>query len=156
MDFNKVILIGRLSKDFELQATESGKQYAQFDIAVGNGKDSDGNERPADFITCVIWNKGAETLYTYLHKGDRIAIEGRYKVDKYQNDKGENRYKHYIRVETFEFLNSKPKDNFVPTEPDDNKQQEPQKEVDPYEQFGTQISVDDLDKTTVSDADLPF
>ena len=156
MDFNKVILIGRLTKDIELQSTNSGKQYAQFDLAVGNGKDSEGNERPTDFITCVIWDKGAETLSVYLHKGDRVAIDGRYKIDKYQNDKGENRYKHYIRVETFEFLNTKPKDSFVPEEPDGNIQQEATKEVDPYANFGTQISVDDLDKTTISDSDLPF
>lgn len=156
MGFNKVIFIGRLSKDFELQATESGKQYAQFDIAVGNGKDNEGKERPADFITCVIWDKGAETLHTYLHKGDRIAIEGRYKVDKYQNEKGENRYKHYVRVQNFEFLNSKPKDSFVPSEPE--TQNGTQATQDPYADFGTQITVEELDNQTreISDNDLPF
>lgn len=165
MDFNKVMLIGRLAKDIELQSTDSGKQYAQFEIAVGNGKDSEGNERPADFITCVIWDKGAETLSVYLHKGDRVAIEGRYKIDKYQNDKGENRYKHYVRVQNFEFLNSKPKDSFVPSEPDG--QQSGQQTAtqttteaatqDPYAEFGNQITVEDLDRhTVITDDDLPF
>ena len=150
MDFNKVILIGRLTKDIELQSTDSGKQYAQFDLAVGNGKDKDGNERATDFITCVIWDKGAETLSVYLHKGDRLAIEGRYKIDKYQNDKGENRYKHYIRVESFQFLNNKTKDNFVPSEPDGQQSeqqngQQTTQEQDPYAEFGEKITVDDND-----------
>jgi len=157
MDFNKVILIGRLTKEIELQSTDSGKQYARFDLAVGNGKDKDGNERETDFISCVIWDKGAETLSIYLHKGDRVAIEGRYKIDKYQNDKGENRYKHYVRVENFEFLNNKTKDNFVPSEPDKENttaQQDTQTETqDPFAEFGTQITVEDLDNST---PDLPF
>lgn len=158
MDFNKVMLIGRLAKDIELQSTDSGKQYAQFEIAVGNGKDSEGNERPADFITCVIWDKGAETLSVYLHKGDRVAIEGRYKIDKYQNDKGENRYKHYVRVQNFEFLNSKPKDSFVPSEPDGQQSgQQATQEQDPYAEFGEKITIEEDGHTTiVSDNDLPF
>ena len=154
MDFNKVILIGRLTKEIELQSTESGKQYAQFDIAVGNGKDKDGNERETDFITCVIWNESAETLSVYLHKGDRVAIEGRYKIDKYQNEKGENRYKHYIRVQSFEFLNNKPKENFVPSEPDNTSSQK--SNDDPYAEFGTSVTVEELDESSKNDDDWPF
>lgn len=158
MDINKIILVGRLTKDIELKATPNGVQYAQFDIAVGNGKDKDGNDRPTDFITCVAWNKAAETLSVYLHTGDRVAIEGRYKIDKYQNENGDNRYKHYILVQGFEFLNSKPKDAFVPSEPD-GQVVETTQEVDPYESMGTQITVEELDnmpRREITDADLPF
>ena len=121
MDINKVIIVGRLTKEIELKATQSGTKYVQFDLAVGNGKDKEGKERQTDFINCVAWEKRAENLSVYVHKGHRVAIEGRLKVDKYQNDKGENKYKTYVLVEGYEFLESKPKENFEPNEPDNIK-----------------------------------
>lgn len=110
MDINKVIIVGRLTKEMELKTTQSGTNYVQFDLAVGNGKDKEGKERQTDFINCVAWEKRAENLSVYVHKGHRIAIEGRLKVDKYQNDKGENRYKTYVLIEGYEFLETKPKE----------------------------------------------
>ena len=156
MDINKVILVGRLTKDIELKSTQSGTNYVQFDLAVGNGKDKAGNERPTDFINCVAWEKRAENLSVYVHKGHRVAIEGRLKVDKYQNEKGENRYKTYVLVEGYEFLESKPKENFEPNEPDYVKAgpitgeqvDAISVENDPFETFGDSIEV--------STDDLPF
>ena len=156
MDINKVILVGRLTKDIELKSTQSGTNYVQFDLAVGNGKDKEGNERPTDFINCVAWEKRAENLSVYVHKGHRVAIEGRLKVDKYQNEKGENRYKTYVLVEGYEFLESKPKENFEPNEPDYVKAgpitgeqvDAISIENDPFETFGDSIEV--------STDDLPF
>lgn len=156
MDINKVIIVGRLTKEMELKETQSGTNYVQFDLAVGNGKDKEGKERPTDFINCVAWEKKAENLSVYVHKGHRVAIEGRLKVDKYQNEKGENRYKTYVLVESYEFLESKPKDNFEPNEPD-NVKAGPMTgeqvdatpiENDPFEAFGDSIEV--------NDNDLPF
>ena len=115
---NKVILIGRVTKDIELQSTTSGSQYVQFDVAIDNGKDEEGNPRPAEFVNCTAWKKSAETLSVYVKKGHKVAIEGSIKTDKYQNAEGENRYRTYVLVKGFEFLESKPKDNFVPQEPD--------------------------------------
>ncbi len=154
MDINKVILVGRLTKEIELKSTTNGSQYIQFDIAVGNGKDKEGNERGADFINCVAWNKAAENLSVYLHKGNRVAIEGRLKVDKYQNEKGENKYKTYVRVETYEFLESKPKDTFVPQEPESNKVNYTAEEIDstplPNDPFENQ------EQFSFNENDLPF
>ena len=115
---NKVILIGRVTKDIELQSTTSGTNYVQFDVAIDNGKDDEGNQRPAEFVNCTAWEKRAETLSIYVKKGHKVAIEGSIKTDKYQNAEGENRYRTYVLVKGFEFLESKPKDNFVPTEPE--------------------------------------
>lgn len=150
MDFNKVILIGRLTKEIELQSTESGKQYIQFNIAVGNGKDKEGNERKTDFITCIAWEKRAENLSTYLHKGHRVAIEGRLKVESYDGQDGNKKYRNYVLVETFEFLENKSKDNFVPSEPDNSGQ----KMTDSYEQLGNSFTAEQVD--TLTAADLPF
>lgn len=118
---NKVILIGRVTKDIELQSTTSGTNYVQFDVAIDNGKDENGESRPAEFVNCTAWEKRAETLSVYVKKGHKVAIEGSIKTDKYQNAEGENRYRTYVLVKGFEFLESKPKDNFVPQEPDDIK-----------------------------------
>ena len=115
---NKVILIGRVTKDIELQSTTSGTNYVQFDLAIDNGKDENGESRPAEFVNCTAWEKRAETLSVYVKKGHKVAIEGSIKTDKYQNAEGENRYRTYVLVKGFEFLESKPKDNFVPQEPD--------------------------------------
>lgn len=149
---NKVILIGRLTRDIELRATASGTQYAQFDIAVDNGKDQNGNKKDADFITCVVWDKKAENLSIYVKKGHRIAIEGKIKVDKYQNDRGENKYKTYVLVQNFEFLENKNKDNFVPSEQDYYTQQSYTAEEidnisyenDQFEQQQIEVTYDDL------------
>lgn len=156
MDINKVIIVGRLTKEMELKSTQSGTNYVQFDLAVGNGKDKEGNERPTDFISFVAWEKRAETLSLYVHKGHRVAIEGRLKVDKYQNEKGENRYKTYVLVEGYEFLESKPKENYEPSAPDYVKAgpmtgeqvDAMSTENDPFQAFGDSIEV--------NDDDLPF
>lgn len=156
MDINKSILVGRLTKEIELKSTQSGTNYVQFDLAVGNGKDKEGNERPADFINCVAWEKKAENLSLYVHKGHRVAVEGRLKVDKYQNDKGENRYKTYVLVENYEFLEPKSKENFEPNVPDYVKTgpmageqiDAISTENDPFAAFGDSIEV--------NDSDLPF
>lgn len=148
---NKVILIGRTTKGLELKTTQNQKQYVEFDLAVDNGKDKDGNSLPATFITCVAWEKRAETLSVYLHKGNRIGLTGRWKVDKYQTENGENRYKNYLLIEEFEFLEPKSKDNFVPSEPVSNDKQQEQIE-NPYAGFGNSITAEDLD----SGMELPF
>ncbi len=146
MSLNKWIGIGRTTKEIELQMTQSGKQYVQFNLAVDNGKDQNGNDRLADFIQCVTWDKKAENLSVYVHKGNRIAIEGRLKVEQYQDSQGQNKYKTYILIQNFEFLESKPKDNFVPQEPDyvTNKQEE----KDPFEMMAQAVEI--------TDSDLPF
>ena len=120
---NKVFLIGRTVRDLELKSTTSGKEYVQFDIAIDNGKDKEGNKRDATFVQCVAWEKSAEILSIYLHKGNQIAIVGEYRVEKYQNDRGENRYSHYILIKEFKFLETKPKEEHTPEEPDYLKNQ---------------------------------
>lgn len=148
---NKVILIGRVTKDIELQSTTSGTNYVQFDVAIDNGKDGEGNPRPAEFVNCTAWEKRAETLSVYVKKGHKVAIEGSIKTDKYQNAEGENRYKTYVLVKGFEFLESKPKDNFVPTEPD--KTSYTKEEIDeiplPDDPFAEE-------QMTITDDMLPF
>ena len=106
---NKVILIGRLTRDPELRYTGSNTPVATFSLAVNRSFTNQNGEREADFINCVVWRKLAETAKNYLSKGSQVAVEGRIQTRKYQNDKGENKYITEILVENVEFLESKSK-----------------------------------------------
>lgn len=106
---NKVILIGRLTRDPELRYTGSNTPVATFSLAVNRSFTNQNGEREADFINCVVWRKLAETVKNYLFQGSQVAVEGRIQTRKYQNDKGENKYITEILAENVEFLDSKSK-----------------------------------------------
>lgn len=134
---NKTFLIGRISSDLTLRYTPNGKAVCEFNLAV-NRIGSEGT----DFLTCVVWNKFAENLVNYQNKGSLIAVEGSNRVDKYQNEKGENRYKNYILVSNIQFLENKKKEqsNIVSNDNLNN---------DPYLVMGNQVRDDIQDN-------LPF
>ena len=106
---NKVILVGRLTRDPELRYTANNKAVCDFTIATNRPVVRDG-EKVADFINCRVWNKTAENLVKYQTKGNLIAVIGRMQVDNYTDKDGNNRYNTYLLVEELEYLQSK-KDN---------------------------------------------
>lgn len=85
---NSVTLIGRLVKDLEVRKTNNGKSVASFTIAIDNGKDKQGNDRPADFIDCQVWEKSAENMSLYAHKGNMIAVAGELKTRTFTRKDG--------------------------------------------------------------------
>ena len=105
---NKVILMGRLTRDPELKATSSGKSYANFTVACDYGKDREGN-RLTNFIPCSCWDKRAEAIAKYFTKGQRILItDGMLMVRSYKDQRtGENRTYTYVDVRDFEFVEVK-------------------------------------------------
>ena len=106
---NKVILIGRLTRDPELRYTGNNTSVTTFSLAVNRPFTSQNGEREADFINCIVWRKLAETVKNYLFQGSQVAVEGRIQTRRYQNDKGESKYITEILVENIEFLGSKSK-----------------------------------------------
>lgn len=106
---NKVILIGRLTRDPELRYTDNNTPVTTFSLAVNRPFTSQNGEREADFINCIVWRKLAETVKNYLFQGSQVAVEGRIQTRRYQNDKGESKYITEILVENIEFLGSKSK-----------------------------------------------
>ena len=140
---NLVILIGRITKDVELRYTQSNIACANFYLAINNGKDKDGNERQADFIRCVLWDKKAENMAKYTKKGSQIAIEGAIKTDSYNDAQGNKRYRTYVLARNVHFLDSRRTEEPLPQEPDYliNKQEE----KDPFEAFGQTVEIDDND-----------
>ncbi|QID93551.1 single-stranded DNA-binding protein [Limosilactobacillus fermentum] len=102
---NRVVLIGRLTKDLELRYTQSGVAVARFNLAVNRQfKDKQTGQREADFISCQIWRQGAENLANYTHKGSLIGVEGRITTSKYENKEGQRVYRTDVTVENFSLL----------------------------------------------------
>ena len=90
-DFNKVILIGRLTKDLELKVTQSGIPVTSGSIAV-NRSYKQGNERKADFFNFTAWRGTAEFIAQYFHQGSNILIEGTLQTRDYTANDGSKRY----------------------------------------------------------------
>lgn len=107
---NSTALIGRMTKDPNLKYTQSGKGVANFTLAVErNFKDANG-EKITDFINCVIWGKGAETLCNYTHKGSMVGVVGEINTRSYENQQGQKVFVTEVNVRDFQFL-SYDKDN---------------------------------------------
>ena len=104
---NKVILVGRLTRDPELRATASGTPVASFSVACDRKFVKQGEERKADFINCIAWRQSAEAISRYFKKGDRIAIEGSIQVRDWTDNDGKKHYATEVIVEAWEFAQSK-------------------------------------------------
>jgi len=103
---NKWLGIGRLVADPEMRQTTSGSMIASYRIAVDRQYKSEGQPE-ADFLPCVVFGKGAEFAQNYLHKGTKIAVEGRIQTRNYDDKDGKKVYVTEIIVEHQEFCESK-------------------------------------------------
>lgn len=108
---NRVILIGRLTKDPELRYTPSGVAVTQFTLAVDRPFTAQGGEREADFIPVVTWRQLAETCANYLRKGRLTAVEGRIQVRNYENNEGKRVYVTEVIADNVRFLESSKNDS---------------------------------------------
>lgn len=129
---NKVVLIGRITKDVELKTLQSGKSVASFTLAVNRDyKNAEGNY-DADFINCVAFGQQAETISKFVHKGDKFGVDGKLNTRTYEKQDGSKVYVTEVIVNGFEFL--------------EGKKDKPTTDVEP----------DAYEEVTEPDADLPF
>lgn len=107
-DVNRVILIGRLTRDPDLKSTSSGTYFVRFSLASNKSvKKSEGSyEDKAGFFDCIAWGKSAEILHKYVSKGKRICVEGSLSWSSWEHD-GKKQSKVEINVESFQFLEPK-------------------------------------------------
>lgn len=140
---NKVILIGRLTRDPELQYTGSGTGVATFTIAVDRPYKNGQGEREADFIRCVAWRKLGEVVAEHMRKGRLVGVEGRIQTRSYEGGEGRRVYVTEVVAENVEFLD-RPRDSQEKTAPQATEpvKQEPANFVDAF--------------AGVDDEDLPF
>ena len=109
---NKVILMGRLTRDPDVKQTQSGRIVARFTLAVDRNISRENRregQQTADFIGCVAWEKTAEFAEKFLAKGKRVLLEGRIQTGSYEKD-GEKRYTTDVIAERIEFADSRPRD----------------------------------------------
>ena len=104
---NKVILIGRTTREVELRRTSSGTAVSTFTLAVDNRFVLKDGKPSTDFISCVAWANTAETMEKYVRKGALIAIEGRIQTRNYDNKDGNRVYITEVVVENMRMLESK-------------------------------------------------
>ncbi|MDA2609960.1 single-stranded DNA-binding protein [Bacillus cereus] len=100
---NRVILVGRLTKDPDLRYTPNGVAVATFTLAVNRAFSTNG-EREADFISCVIWRKQAENVANYLRKGSLAGVDGRLQTRNYEGQDGKRVYVTEVLAESVQFL----------------------------------------------------
>ncbi len=104
---NRVVLVGRLTKDPELRQTQSGISVATFTLATNRTFSSQSGEREADFIPCVIWRKQAENVAQYVGKGSLVGVEGRLQTRSYDAADGSKRFVMEVVADSVQFLESR-------------------------------------------------
>ena len=151
---NKVILMGRLTRDPEVRysAGENALAIARYTLAVDRRFRRDG-EASADFINCVIWRKAAESLANYATKGTLIGLTGRIQTRNYENQQGQRIYVTEVVTESFQLLESREvneqrKEQATGKATFDKQSMD---KPDPLDPFSPENSIVDI-----SDNDLPF
>ena len=108
---NKVILVGRLTRDPEVKNTTTGKAVATFTLAVDRRFKNKDGQKEADFVPIVVWGKQAEFVGQYLSKGSQIGVSGRLQVRSYDAQDGQRRYVTEVVADEINFLSSSRKDS---------------------------------------------
>lgn len=136
---NRVVLVGRLTKNPDLRYTSSGIAVANFTIACNRPFKNQQGENEADFINCVVWKKAAENLANYMKKGNMVGVDGRIQTRSYEGQDGKMVYVTEVVAESIQFLESR-------NSQQSNSQQQVNaynNEVNNIQNEGTQIDIDD-------------
>ncbi|EHZ5925972.1 single-stranded DNA-binding protein [Listeria monocytogenes] len=106
---NRVVLVGRLTKDPDLRYTPAGAAVATFTLAVNRPFKNGQGEQEADFINCVVWRKPAENVANFLKKGSMAGVDGRVQTRNYEDKDGKRVFVTEVVAESVQFL--EPKNN---------------------------------------------
>lgn len=151
---NRVVLVGRITKDPMLRKTQTGTSVVSFTVACNRRMKQEG-QPDADFINCVAWNKTADFMSQYVKKGALLGVEGRIQTRNYDDAQGKRVYVTEVVAESVQFLESK-KDaannsGYVPQPSNDNSGYQPDTTSTGFESDFS--SADTLD---IASDDLPF
>ncbi len=109
---NKIVLMGRLTRDPEVRYTQTDNvQVTNFTLAVNRRFSKQGEERQADFINIVAWNKTAEFCSKYFKKGQQVAIIGRLQTRSWEDEQGQKHYSTEVVAEETYFADTKKENN---------------------------------------------
>lgn len=116
--YNKVILMGNLTRDPELKTISSGTSLCAFGLAVTTKyKGRDGMKEDKCFVDCTCFGKGGETIAQYVKKGMPLFVEGRLRLEQWEAQDGAKRSRHSIMVESFQFLGQPSERQAQPRQP---------------------------------------
>lgn len=104
---NRIVIVGRLTKDPDLRYTPKGDAVARFTVAVNRTFTNAQGEREADFINCQVWRKQAENVANYLKKGSLTGVEGRLQTGSYEGQDGKRVYTTDLVADSVQFLEPK-------------------------------------------------
>jgi len=163
---NRVVLVGRLTKDPDLRYTANGVAVANFTVAVNRPFSNQQGTREADFINCVVWRRPAENLANYMKKGSMIGVDGRIQTRNFEGQDGRTVYVTEVVADSVQFLESKGASQSRGQEPSGFQPNRNQNQ-NPNQQFGqnqNQNSNQDFEDPfknngepiDISDDDLPF
>lgn len=145
---NRVVLVGRLTKDPEFRTTPSGVDVSTFTLAVNRNFKSKDGEQQADFINCVVFRKQAENVKNFLSKGSLAGVDGRMQSRSYENKVGQRVYVTEVVCDSVQFL-----------EPKNNNQQNNQQQ-NGQTQTGNNPFANGMQNANgpieINDDDLPF
>ena len=157
---NRVVLVGRLTRDPDLRYTASGIAVANFNVAVNRPFRNQQGEQEADFINCVVWRKQAENLAHYMRKGSLIGVDGRIQTRSYENKEGNMVYVTEVLAENVQFLEPKSAsqrgDVSMPANDPFQHHQAPQTTADVSDESSESPFQQDGEQIDISDDDLPF
>lgn len=156
---NRVILIGRLTKDPELRYSGNNVPFCPFTLAVDRFNRDEHNGPTADFIRVVVFNRQAENLNKYIKKGEQIAVEGRIQTRSYDNENGQRVYVTEVIASRIMFLSNRTSNNEAPSFREDNIKPSDMKSSNSYEEFGQGLDkFDNIDDFLTDDSsyDTPF
>ena len=161
---NKVLLVGRITKDPEIRYLQNGTPQVLFTLAVDRGmRDANGN-RQADFISCVAWRGQADFISRYIRKGYLMSVEGRIQTRNYQGQDGQMRYVTEVVLDQVENLQPRQDDGQgqgyqQPVQPQPQQTYQGYNNPTygaPYQQSVPQQSAPQSFNVDVADDDLPF
>ncbi|WP_088006241.1 single-stranded DNA-binding protein [Indiicoccus explosivorum] len=164
---NRVVLVGRLTKDPELRYTPNGVAACNFTLAVNRTFSNAQGEREADFINCVTWRKQAENTANFLKKGSLAGVEGRIQTRNYENSEGKRVYVTEVVADSVQFLEPKNANQDrsqspaygAPSQPSYQQNQSPRQGNQGNQGNYTRVDDDPFANNgpiEVSDDDLPF
>lgn len=104
---NRVVLVGRMTRDPELRRTQMGTAVTSFSLAINRNFSSANGERQTDFINCVVWNKAAENVERYCSKGSLVGVEGRLQSRQYDAQDGSRRTVIEVVCDSVQFLETR-------------------------------------------------
>jgi single-strand DNA-binding protein len=148
-DLNRVILIGRLTRDPEIRYTPAGTAVASFSLANSRTYAVTGEKKEqVSYFDCIAWSKLGEIITEYCKKGHRIAVEGRLQQSRWDDQDGKKRSKVELVIENFQFLTGKEQGGEFSSEPRG-------KTSEPNNDFGGSGS-SSFEENPFSDDDIPF